>query len=113
MFANLLNLSLLALALPITTLGYHGNPILNRNHHRHSVARRADGDVDLFKRVTGARWSFYNVETGNALVPSPTRFFVLSSMLALYTEDLVDSSTRTVILYVLKTFSVLSLTNYQ
>jgi hypothetical protein len=70
MFANLLNLSLLALALPITTLAnYHGNPILNRNPHHRSVARRADGHVDLFKRVTGARWSFYNVETGNALVP--------------------------------------------
>lgn len=67
MFANLLNLSLLALALPITTLAdYHGNPILNRNPHHRSVARRADGHVDLFKRVSNARWSFYNVETGNA-----------------------------------------------
>lgn len=115
MFANLLNLSLLALALPITTLAnnYHGNPILNRNPHHRSVARRADGDIDLFKRASGARWSFYNVETGNALVPSVTRFFVFSSMLALYTEDLVDSSTRTVILYVSKTFSVPSPTNYQ
>ena len=86
MFANLLNLSLLALALPITTLAnnYHGNPILNRNPHHRSVARRADGDIDLFKRASGARWSFYNVETGNALVPSVTRFCVFSSMLALY-----------------------------
>ena len=114
MFANLLNLSLLALALPITTLAdYHGNPILNRNPHHRSVARRADGHVDLFKRVSNARWSFYNVETGNALVPSSTRFFVLSSMLALYTEDLVDSSTKTVILYVSKAFSVPSPTDYQ
>lgn len=67
MFANLLNLSLLALALPIATLAhYHGNPILNRNHHHQDIARRADGHVDLFKRVSNARWSFYNVETGNA-----------------------------------------------
>lgn len=76
MFANLLNLSLLALALPIATLAnYHGNPILNRHHHHQDIARRADGHVDLFKRVSNARWSFYNVETGNALVPSLTRFF--------------------------------------
>lgn len=73
MFAKLLNLSLLTLALPIATLAsYHGNPILNRNHH--DIARRADGNVNLFKRGPNSRWSFYNVQTGNALVPSPTRF---------------------------------------
>ncbi|KIM39439.1 hypothetical protein M413DRAFT_29185 [Hebeloma cylindrosporum] len=65
MFANLLNLSLLALALPITTLAssYHGNPILNRHH---DIARRAEGNVEVFKRFSGAKWSYYNVETGNA-----------------------------------------------
>jgi len=95
MFAKLLNLSLLVL--PIATLAsYHGNPILNRHHQ--DIARRADGHVELFKRVTGGRWSFYNVETGNALVPFPCPISALSSMLASHTEDLVVSSTKTVIL---------------
>ncbi|KIM49402.1 hypothetical protein M413DRAFT_438583 [Hebeloma cylindrosporum] len=65
MFANLLNLSVLALALPITTLAssFHGNPIVNRHH---DIARRAEGNVEVFKRISGARWSYYDVETGNA-----------------------------------------------
>lgn len=65
MFANFINLSLLAV-LPITALASHG-PLLNRHHE---LAKRVEGNVDLFKRVSGSRWSFYNVETGNALVPS-------------------------------------------
>ena len=70
MFATLLNLSLLALALPVALAGYHGNwnPIMYR--HPHGLAKRAEGHVELFKRVDNARWSFYNAETGNALVPN-------------------------------------------
>lgn len=64
MFATLLNLSLLALALPTALAGYHGNPIMYR--HPHGLAKRAEGHVELFKRVDNARWSFYNAETGNA-----------------------------------------------
>ena len=97
MFAKVLNLSFLALALPIAALAsYHGNPILDRHHHE--VARRADGHVELFKRISGARWSYYDVETGNALVPFTRPISVLSSMLASHTEDLVVSSTKTAIL---------------
>ena len=75
MFVTLVKLSLLALALPIATLAsFHGNPIMNR--YPHGIAKRAAGNVQLFKRVSNARWSFYNAETGNALVnlithPSP------------------------------------------
>ena len=68
MFATLLNLSLLALALPIGTLAsYHGNPIMYR--YPHSVSKRAEGHVELFKRFSNSRWTFYNAETGNPLVP--------------------------------------------
>ncbi|KAF9553807.1 hypothetical protein CPC08DRAFT_215252 [Agrocybe pediades] len=68
MFAKLLNFStqaLLAASLlvPLAAAGSHSNPLLNRHH---DIARRADGHVDLHRRVSGARWSFYNVETGNA-----------------------------------------------
>ncbi|KAF8904422.1 RlpA-like double-psi beta-barrel-protein domain-containing protein-containing protein [Gymnopilus junonius] len=35
--------------------------------HRHQdLAKRSEGDLQLFKRFSGARWSFYNTETGNA-----------------------------------------------
>lgn len=65
MFSTLLKLSLLALALPIATLaGYHGNPIMNR--YPHGIAKRAEGHVQLFKRVSNSKWSFYDAETGNA-----------------------------------------------
>lgn len=64
MVAGLLT-SLLSLVLPITALaGPHGSgPLLGRHHE---LARRADGNMQLYKRVSGSRWSFYNVETGNA-----------------------------------------------
>ncbi|KAJ3504014.1 hypothetical protein NLJ89_g8160 [Agrocybe chaxingu] len=62
MFAKLLSLSLLSL-LPITAFASHGNPLLNRHHE---IAKRADGHVDLFKRVSNSKWSYYNVQTGNA-----------------------------------------------
>ncbi|CAA7265416.1 unnamed protein product [Cyclocybe aegerita] len=62
MFAKLLSLSLLSL-LPITAFASHGNPLLNRHHE---IAKRAEGHVDLFKRVSNSKWSYYNVQTGNA-----------------------------------------------
>ncbi|KAF8968395.1 hypothetical protein BDZ97DRAFT_1916231 [Flammula alnicola] len=65
MFANLFNLSLLAVVLPITALGSsHGN-LLNRHHHS-GLAKRQEGNVSLLERGPGSRWSFYNVETGSA-----------------------------------------------
>ncbi|KJA20259.1 hypothetical protein HYPSUDRAFT_43400 [Hypholoma sublateritium FD-334 SS-4] len=64
MFAKLVKLSLLSLVLPINALaGSHGN-LLNRHH---DIAKRQPGNVAPFdRRISGARWSFYNVETGNA-----------------------------------------------
>lgn len=67
MFSNLLNLSLVALALPLYVLGAgHSNPLLNRHHG--GLAKRAEGHIDLYHRAPNARMSFYNVETGNAYV---------------------------------------------
>ncbi|KAF5330482.1 hypothetical protein D9619_005987 [Psilocybe cf. subviscida] len=63
MFTNLLNLSVLAL-LPLTAFASHGNPMLNRHHQ--DLARRQPGHVEVFERAPNSKWSFYNVETGNA-----------------------------------------------
>ncbi|KAF8810172.1 hypothetical protein BYT27DRAFT_7222192 [Phlegmacium glaucopus] len=65
MVVGLFTTSLLSLLLPITALaGPHASgPILGRHHE---IARRAEGNVELYKRGAGSRWSFYNVETGNA-----------------------------------------------
>ncbi|KDR75154.1 hypothetical protein GALMADRAFT_249089 [Galerina marginata CBS 339.88] len=66
MFSNILSVSLLAcfLSIPVSaSIGSHAPAILRRHHE---LALRSDGDVELFKRFSGARWSFYNTETGNA-----------------------------------------------
>lgn len=63
MFSSLLTFSLLALSLPIDALAAaHGNHLFNRHHE---LAKRADGNVELFKRFSNARWTFYNAETGS------------------------------------------------
>jgi len=66
MFSNFLSVSLLAciLSIPVTaSIGSHAPAILRRHHE---LAMRSDGDVQLFKRFSNARWSFYNTETGSA-----------------------------------------------
>ncbi|PPR05828.1 hypothetical protein CVT26_010108 [Gymnopilus dilepis] len=57
-------LSFLAWILPVQVSARHGLPAI---FHRHQdLARRSEGDLQLYKRFTGARWSFYNTQTGNA-----------------------------------------------
>ncbi len=53
-----LDLALFALAAPLAVLGD-----LRHSHRRtHSdIAKRADGSVQLHKRFSGTRWTFYDV----------------------------------------------------
>ena len=62
MFASLFTFSILALSLPIDALAaVHGSHLVNRHHE---LAKRAEGTVELSKRVSNARWTYYNAETG-------------------------------------------------
>jgi len=62
MFAKIAQLSLLALALPLTALASgHGKALLNRHHE---LAKRAEGDVHLYKRFDNTKWTWYYTETG-------------------------------------------------
>ena len=67
--------TILALSLPFATLAGHINQHFNRHQE---VARRAPGEVLLQKRYDSARWSYYETQTGNALVFVPTPLFVPS-----------------------------------
>lgn len=58
MLANLFSLSLL-LAAPLVVWA---NPHGSYHYNRHvEIARRQTGDVQLFKRFSSARWTFYDV----------------------------------------------------
>lgn len=67
--------TILALSLPFAALAGHINQHFNRHQE---VARRAPGEVQLQKRFDSARWSYYETQTGNALVFAPTPLFVPS-----------------------------------
>ena len=54
-------LSLLLLPIAVLAGPHASSPFLNRHH---SLARRAEGNVQLYKRFEGARLTFYNGETG-------------------------------------------------
>jgi hypothetical protein len=59
----LLGASLLSLALPLVALG--ASPHGSAHHSRHQqIAKRQSGDVELHKRFSSARWSFYDVGLG-------------------------------------------------
>ncbi|KAF4621320.1 hypothetical protein D9613_000480 [Agrocybe pediades] len=45
-----------------STIG-HGSPL---HHRHHEVAKRVEGDIEVFRRASGVRMTFYDVETGNA-----------------------------------------------
>jgi hypothetical protein len=61
--------TILALSLPFAALAGHINQHFNRHQE---VARRAPAEVQLQKRFDSARWSYYETQTGNALVFAPT-----------------------------------------
>jgi hypothetical protein len=65
MVVGLFTTYLLSLLLPIIVLaGPHGPAFVNRHH---GLARRAEGNVELYKRqFSNARMSFYDAETGQA-----------------------------------------------
>jgi len=67
MMAGLYTASLLSLLflLPITILASPHGYVPVPNRHR-ELARRAEANISLYQRVSGARWSFYDTETGNA-----------------------------------------------
>lgn len=60
---QILSASLLTWIVPIATAASSHGPLLNRHSE---LAKRAEGDIQLFRRVSSARWTYYNVETGNA-----------------------------------------------
>lgn len=62
MLPTFFGLTLLALGLPFTALAEpHAQPHVNR--HR-DIAKRALGNVDLHKRFSDSRWTFYDVGLG-------------------------------------------------
>ncbi|TFK42953.1 RlpA-like double-psi beta-barrel-protein domain-containing protein-containing protein [Crucibulum laeve] len=62
MLFNVFGVSLFSLALPLAALAdLHGHSHLNRHH---DLAKRASGDMHIYKRFSSARWSFYDVEVG-------------------------------------------------
>lgn len=63
MFANIAKLSLLVL--PATVLASSHGQHLNRNHNDIAKRQQAANET-LEPRGANSRWSFYNVETGNA-----------------------------------------------
>jgi len=89
MLANLVNLSFLALALPITSLANHV-PLVNRHH---DLAKRADGHVEVYKRFDNVKWSWYYTETGNQWVSSLFQIS-LSSSAIYFTEDPAAPSSK-------------------
>lgn len=56
MLLNLFRLSILAL--PLAALASVHNPHLNRHH---DIAKRASGHIELHKRFSATRWTFYDV----------------------------------------------------
>jgi len=86
-------LSFLALALPTTTLAANHGHLFNRHHAE--VAKRVEGNISLYHRAPNAKWSYYDVQTGQASVLIPSSVLSLNSPL---TEVLVAWFTTTVIL---------------
>ncbi|PPQ68033.1 hypothetical protein CVT25_014494 [Psilocybe cyanescens] len=71
MLTKILYASLLVMVTPTVSASYHGQPF---NRHA-ELAKRADGDIQLFKRISGARWTYYDVEeTGNPFELSSKHF---------------------------------------
>jgi len=64
LFDFVFSISLLAWILPIQVSAGHDIPAIFHRHEQ--LAKRSEGDLQLYKRFSGARWSFYNTETGNA-----------------------------------------------
>jgi len=79
MLSNVLNLALVALALPLSTLAANHGHLLNRRH-----ADLAKRDIDnvtdsviVSSRAPGSRWSYYDVQTGNAWVTTALPLFLV------------------------------------
>jgi hypothetical protein len=66
MLANIAKLSLLSLVLPATVLASSHGHLLNRNHNDLAKRHQSANESALERRGPNSRWSFYNVETGNA-----------------------------------------------
>ncbi|KAF5387110.1 hypothetical protein D9615_001860 [Tricholomella constricta] len=59
----LLSAALLSLALPLATLGTSSHDHTHNSRHQ-QIAKRQSGEVELHKRFSGSRWSFYDVGLG-------------------------------------------------
>ena len=66
MTAFLLKLTSL-LSLGVAVMAAQHNVLLNRNHHD-ALAKRAPGHVELHRRFSNAKFTYYDAQTGNALV---------------------------------------------
>lgn len=96
MFSSVL--SFLAFILPASTLAANHGHLLNRRHSE--VAKRVE-NITLSGRASNAKWSYYNVETGNASVFASPCFMPLSQhTISRLTEVHVVPFTTMVISYV-------------
>jgi hypothetical protein len=55
------------LSLGLAVMAAQHNIHLNRNHHD-ALAKRAPGHVELHRRFSNAKFSYYDAQTGNKLV---------------------------------------------
>ncbi|KAG6815875.1 hypothetical protein H0H87_010618 [Tephrocybe sp. NHM501043] len=75
MFANLINLSLLLVVALAAFANPHGSP----HHNRHvEIAKRQGGNVQLYKRYSSARWTFYDVGLGACGVTNVASDFIVA-----------------------------------
>ncbi|KAF9476346.1 hypothetical protein BDN70DRAFT_882603 [Pholiota conissans] len=85
MFASIAKLSLLTLALPVTAFASSHRQLLNRHHG--DIAKRNNNTLE--RRTSNSRWSFYNVETGNA--GSCGQFHVNSDFTVAMNDEMMNS----------------------
>lgn len=99
MFSAALKFSILALALPLSVLAASHGHLLNRRHAE--LAKRSEANVTLDRRVSGARFSYYDTQTGNAYVSNGLLYYALFCELTLGSiADLVAHSSATLALLV-------------
>lgn len=104
MFSAALKFSILALILPLSVVAASHGHLLNRRHAE--LAKRSEANVTLERRVSGARFSYYDTQTGSAYVSNHAPLFMPCSVNSFgSTAVLVAHTSATLALLVL--FSVI------
>ena len=75
MLSNVLNLALVVAAFPLSCLAASHGQFLNRRHA--DLAKRSTENVTIQARGPGSRWSYYDVQTGNAWVTIASPLFLV------------------------------------